>query len=110
MLEELLARHLPIPGVAALVARLPDLTFLHRSYTDWFTEAQLHQLLSRLAATADSLGQQGIQPLRLAWTFEHARILLALRGDGPCLAVFVENRPGFPAAKIDRLLDEFSAL
>jgi len=109
-LEELLARHLPLPGVAAWFARLPDRTLLHEAYSDWFTGPQLEQIVTRLALAADGLGYHGIQPLRLAWTFEHARILLALRRDGPCLALFVENRPGFASAKIDRLLEEFIAL
>ena len=41
--------------------------------------------------------------------FQHARIHLALRQDGACLAFFVENRPG-TNAKLAALLEEFTSL
>ena len=78
-LQALLDRNLPLPGVAACSARLADRTFVTHCYGDWFAPAQVEQALSRLALAADSLGYHGIQPVRLCWVFEHARIHLALR-------------------------------
>lgn len=109
-LLELLNRRLPMPGVAAWSARLPDRSLIHQAYSDWFNEEQLEQILSRLALAADGLGYHGIQPVRLCWVFEHARIHLALRPDGPCLAFYVENRAGYASAKVESLLEEFSSL
>lgn len=109
-LLELLNRRLPMPGVAAWSARLPDRSLIHQAYSDWFSEEQLEQIISRLALAADGLGYHGIQPVRLCWIFEHARIHLALRHDGPCLAFFVENRAGYASAKVESLLEEFSSL
>ena len=65
---------------------------------------------ARLALAADGLGYHGIQPVRLCWVFEHARIHLALRRDGTCLALFVENRPGVTNAELLGLLEEFAGL
>jgi hypothetical protein len=109
-LQEFLDRNLPLPGLAACSVRLADRTFVSRCYTDWFTLAQAEQALGRLALAADSLGYHGIQPLRLGWVFEHSRIHLALRGDGACIAFFVENRPGVTTPKLEGLLEEFTRL
>jgi hypothetical protein len=108
-LQALLDRNQPLTGVGACSARLADRTYLTQCYGDWFAPAQAEQALSRLALAADSLGYHGIQPVRLCWVFEHARILLAWRQDGACLAFFVENRPG-TNAKVDALLEEFARL
>jgi hypothetical protein len=73
------------------------------------TAAKVEQALSRLALAADSLGYHGIQPTRLCWVFEHARIHVALRRDAACLAFFVENGPG-TSPKLEGLLEEFARL
>jgi hypothetical protein len=109
-LQEFLDRNLPLPGLAACGVRLADRTFVSRCYGDWFSSAQVEQVLSRLALAADSLGYHGIAPTRLGWVFEHSRIHLALRRDGACIAFFVENRPGVTNPKLEGLLDEFCRL
>lgn len=110
-LQEFLDRNPPLPGVTACSVRLADRTFVSRCYNDSFTTAQVEQVLSRLALAADSLGYHGIQPTRLCWVFEGARIHLALRQDAACLALFVENRLGGAAKpKLEGLLDEFMGL
>jgi hypothetical protein len=48
--------------------------------------------------------------VRLCWGFEHLRLHMALRPDGSCLALFVENRPDLPMAALERALEEFSQL
>jgi hypothetical protein len=108
-LQGFLDRSLPLPGVTACSVRLADRTFVSRCYSDWFTPAQVEQALSRLALAADSLGYHGIQPTRLCWVFEHARIHVALRRDAACLAFFVENGPG-TNPKLEGLLEEFAGL
>jgi hypothetical protein len=109
-LKEIMDRRLPLSGVAAWSARLTDRTVLGQCYNDWFSTAQVEQVVTRLAVAADGLGYHGIQPVRLCWVFEHARIHLALRGDGACLALFVENRPGVGNAKLIGVLEEFVGL
>ena len=110
VLLELLGQRLPLPGVAAWAARLPDMSLVHHAYSDWFNGPQLEQIAGRLALAAEGLSAHGLQPVRLSWVFEHARIHLALRRDGACLAFFLENRQGPPSAKIEAVFDEFGSL
>lgn len=109
-LQEFLDRSLPLPGVAACCVRLADRTYETRCEGDWFASAQVEQALGRLALAADSLGYHGIQPTRLCWVFERSRIHLALRHDGACLALFVENRPGIAFERLENVLEGFRAL
>ncbi len=108
-LQTLVDRNLPMPGVGAYSARLADRTYVTQCYGDWFAPAQVEQALRRVALAADSLGYHGIQPVRLCWVFEHARVHVALRQDGACLALFVENRPG-TNPKLEAMLEEFTGL
>jgi hypothetical protein len=109
-LQGFLDRSLPLPGVAACCVRLADRTYVTRCEGDWFGSAQVEQVLGRLALAADSLGYHGLQPIRLCWVFERSRIHLALRHDGACLALFVENRPGIVFERLENVLEAFRAL
>jgi hypothetical protein len=109
-LQEFLSKRMPLPGVAAWGARLADRTVMSHCYSDWFSTEQIEQTLGRLALSADGLGYHGVRPVRLCWVFEHARIHLALRRDGICLALFVENRPGATNAKLEGVLGEFARI
>ncbi|MSU58164.1 MAG: hypothetical protein EXS35_08290 [Pedosphaera sp.] len=109
-LQELIGRWLPMPGVAAWAARQADGEAVFDSYTDWFAPAQIEQTFGSVLLAAKSLTRHRIQPLRLCWVFDHARIHFATRSDGHCLALFVENRPDLPADAITGLLEEFLAL
>ncbi len=109
-LHELLESRLPLPGVAAWCARLPDRTFVRGTYSDWFKQDRLDEIVTRLIISSDGLAHHGIQPLRLSWAFEHARIQMAVRQEGPCLAFFLENRAGLPTDKIEGIFADFAAL
>lgn len=108
--EEFLGGRLPFPGLAAWSARRADRTVASHCYTDWFGAKQAEQTLGRLALAADSLSNHHIQPIRLCWVFEHARVYLGLRPDGACLALFVENRADLPRAAAEGVLDEFTKM
>jgi len=109
-IESLMQKRLPLPGVAAWSARLPDRSMTGQCYTDWFTPKQAQNILGRLALAAESLAGHRLEPERLAWTFEHARIFLALRPDGACLALCVENRLEASTAALESVFQEFLAL
>jgi hypothetical protein len=106
-LRQFIETNVPKAGLAAWSAELADHTFTSQCYNNWFTRAQVEQTLKRLSVAAQNLAQHQIEPLRLCWTFEHARVLLALRGDGQSLALFVENRSDLPKDALERALDEF---
>jgi len=109
VLREFVEVNVPKAGLAAWGAQLADHTFTSRCYNNWFTTTQVEQTVKRLAIAAQNLAQHQIVPSRLCWTFEHARVLLALRDDGQCLALFVENRPGLAQDALEHALDQFLA-
>ncbi len=109
-IQEFLSRRLPVPGVAAWGIRFADRELANHCYNDWFNARQIEQLMPRLTLFIENLAQHRIEPARLSWVFERARILLALRKDSTCLALFVENRPGSTTAALDELLEEFRNL
>lgn len=106
-LKKFVESRLPLEGLAAWGARLPDRTLASQCLNGWFTPRQVEQAVTRLALAAESLNSHGIQPVRLCWVFEHARIHLALRADGACLALFVENRPVTSSAALGSALAGF---
>jgi hypothetical protein len=109
-LQDFLDRNLPLPGVAACSVRLADRRCVSRCYGEWFAAEQVEQAVNQLALAAAGLGPYGIKPTRLCWVFEHARVHVALRGDGACLAVLMENRPGIANPKMEELLEGFLRL
>ena len=108
-LRKFIEVNVPKAGLVAWGAQLADSTFTSQCYNNWFTPAQVEQIVNRLATAAQNLAQHEIEPMRLCWKFEHARIHLALRDDGQCLALVVENRPGLAQDGLEHALDEFLA-
>jgi len=108
--QDFLDPRMPLPGVAAWAARLADRSLVHQAYVDWFTPAQLEKMIAHMALAAEHLARHQIQPRQVCWVFEHARIHLAVRPDGACLALFAENRAAVPTDMLTELLTEFLAL
>jgi len=108
--QQFLGERLRCDGLAAWAARFPDRTVASHCYTDWFSTKQIERILSRLVLAGESLTQHGIQPSGMSWVFEHARVCVALRQDGGCLALFVENRPDLPRPSIEGVLEDFARL
>ncbi len=109
-LRQLLDAQLPLPGVAAYAVRLPDLAVGQESFGDWFTPDQVAHFLARMIQAVENLRRHQLDPVRLCWVFEHARVHLALRPDGACLALFVENRPDVQVEEITQLIKHFLTL
>lgn len=109
-LQQLLDQQLPLPGVAAWAVRMPDLAVGQESFGDWFSADQVALFLDCMIQAVENLRRHHLEPSRLCWTFEHARVHLAVRPDGACLALFVENRPELLTQEIGQLLDNFLAL
>jgi hypothetical protein len=109
-IEQLLDQRLPQPGVAACGVRLEGRIVANRSFTGSLSAAQVEQSLTRLAAGAESLVEQGLGAQRLSWVFEHLRVLVAQRQDGAFLALFIENRPGVATDELEGVLKAFDEL
>lgn len=108
--EELLSARLPLPGMAACALRLSDGTLTHRCFTRWLSPLQVQQAFAELALSFEAVHQQRPAALRTVWLFEHLRVMLCLRPDSACLALFLENRTDLPLEEIHALLDEFAQL
>lgn len=108
--EDFFATRLPIAGLAACAARLPDGMILPHCYNRWLTPDQVRQATAHLTLAAQSLQQYQISPVRMGWIFEHLRVYLLLRPDQAGLTLFMENRAEFPAVEVDSVLDEFAGL
>jgi hypothetical protein len=108
--EEFFAARLPIPGLAACGARLPDGMVIHQSFNRWLTPAQIRQAVDHLTQTSEILRHLQIEPVRMTWVFEHLRVYLHLRPDTACLALFVENRPELSSSELEGVLEEFAGL
>ncbi len=106
-LEAFLSLRLPLPGLAAWGARLADRSMASRSFAPSLAARQIEQTVTKLTQAAEQLADHRIQPVRFCWVFEHLRIHVALRREGHCLALFVENRPGLASTALDGLLDDF---
>jgi len=110
VLQTFCETRLPFPGLAAWAGRGPDRNLVSQCVTNWLAPARVEQSLTRLVLAAESLQRQSIEPVRLCWMFEHLRIHLALRHDGTCLALFVENRPDLSPAVVEGVLEDFLRL
>jgi hypothetical protein len=108
--EEFLAARLPLPGLAACGVRLPDGMLIHQTFTRWLMPNQIRQATAHLAQTSENLRHHQIEPLRMAWVFEHLRVHLRMRPDKACLALFVENRPELEARSFESVLEAFAEL
>jgi hypothetical protein len=101
---------LAFEGLAAWSARFPDATSAHGCAVNWLSSNQVEQALGRLIVAAEGMKAHQVEVLRACWVFQHLRVYFAGRPDGISLALFVSNRPDFPQAQIEGVLDEFAAL
>ena len=98
---------MPQPGVAAWVMRSSDGSFANCCYSDALSAAQIEQTLGGLAVAAESIRPHGIDHALLCWVFALWRMHVALRPDGACLVLFVENRPANVNIGHEGMMDEF---
>jgi hypothetical protein len=109
-LQTFISQNLPLAGVVAWGARLPDLTLKSHCYDNRLPANRIDQAVSRLALAAECLGEYGIKPIHLCWKFELAAIHFVIRTDGGCLALFVEKNSSNPSDQIQSRLEKFLAL
>lgn len=109
-LQSFLESHLPFPGLAGWSGRAPNHTVNSRTFAEGFTAAKLEKALTPLTLAAESLRTQRVNAVHLCWVFQSIRLYFALRQDGACLALFVENRPDQPPGQVERLLAEYVQL
>jgi hypothetical protein len=109
-LEAFLAARLPFPGLAGWGVRLPDRSVTHQAYVQWLDRGKIEQVLSRLALASDGIRNHDLRPRWLCWKFEHVKLHLAVRGEGTCLVLVVENQPEPSGLSLPDLLEDFLSL
>jgi hypothetical protein len=108
--EQFFATRLPLPGLAACGARMPDGMVIHQCFNRWLTPQQVRQAVTHFSQAFELFQQHQIAPLQMAWVFEHLRIHLRRRPDKACLALFLENRPDLPTDDVQAVLEDFAGL
>jgi hypothetical protein len=107
VLQQFLEANLPVAGLAAWGLRLTDGSVLARSCNDNLSLSQVEQMVNASAMAGRNFEPHGLQPLRLCWVFEHARLHLALRPEGVCLVLLMEQRPDLQVGELDRVIEGF---
>jgi hypothetical protein len=105
-LEQLLQQRLPFPGLVAWAVKQEGGACVTRCVAGQLSHEVLKRSLHSLLATADSLREQEIFPGTLAMVFERARLCVAFRKDGCCLALFVQNNSE-AKSPAESLLEDF---
>jgi hypothetical protein len=107
VLKEFLEANLPVAGLAAWGMRLADGTVLARCCNAGLAVPQIEQMVNAIATAGRGLEPHGLQPVRLCWVFEHARLHLALRPEGVSLVLLMENRADHPSGEVERVIETF---
>lgn len=97
----------PATELVAYAMRRPDRSVVSGSRKPWFSPAHAEKGLALLLRAAEEVSRRCANPVQMCWTFERARLYLAGRPDGACLALFTENRPDFDFGAIESVLFRF---
>ena len=108
--EQFFAAQLPVTGLAACGARLPDGMVIHQCFTRWLSPQQVRQAVAHLAQSFELLRQYQVESIRMAWVFEHLKVHMGLGPNSTSLFLFVENRPDLPPGEIQTVLEQFATL
>lgn len=110
MLQNFLTPRLPITGVAAYSIQLPDRVLDAQCLSKSLYPSTTEQMLNTLAQASKALLPGGGKPVRYSWVFECLRVHVALRTDGACLVLLVENNASAQMNRIQDALRDFIEL
>jgi hypothetical protein len=110
VLQQFWESQLPVPGLLGWGVFFANGAFQSGCSGETFAPAQIEQLMKRMLAASKSLQENGIQPLRLCWVFEHARLYLVKRKDACCLGLLMQNHPEVSTNTPERILSAFNDL
>ncbi len=107
-LDNLLASHLPIVGLAAYCVQLPDGSVDFNCVAKNLPAGPAKQMLKSLIGTGKTLlPPPNNQPAQYCWIYDALRAYVAVRQDGACLAMLVENNPSLQGLPIRETLQAF---
>ena len=108
-LETFLSTRLPFPGLAGWGVRCPSRTIEPKALVRQLTPHRIEQLMTCLASGAETMRGHELKPQVMCWKFEQVQLFWAMRTDGTCLALFVENKTE-TSGRPRNLLEEFLTL
>ena len=106
-LESFLSSRLPISGLAAYSVHLHDRALETQCLSKSLYPSTTEQMLTRLVRGSCTLLPCGERAAHYCWTFECHRAYVAVRTDGRCLALLVENNPSAQLRRVQETLQDF---
>ncbi len=103
-------QRLPLPGLLAWGAALPDGTFHGNGYHDGFRPAQLTEFLKRLDDLSKKLSPAITEGVRFCWTFQLVRVYSVCSPEGATLMLFFRNEHRLPSDATFKVLTDFQQL
>jgi hypothetical protein len=107
---DFLSSRLPIGGLAAYSLQLSDCPAKTECLSKSLYPSSTSQMLTRLVNGGRTLLPSGGQPAHYCFTFECHRVYIAVRPDGNCLALLVENNLSSQMLRIQQTLQDFIGL
>jgi hypothetical protein len=109
-LDDFVNQRLPLPGLLAWGAALPDGSFKNNGYSDGFHAAQLQSFLQRLERLSRKLSPCGTEGVRFCWTFQLVRVYTVCTAQGASLMLCMRGEPRFASEAMFNVLAEFEKL
>ena len=106
-IESFLSSRLPIGGLAAYSVHLRDRALETQCLSKSLYPSTTEQMLSRVVQGSQTLLPCGEHAVHYCWTFECHRAYVAVRTDGRCLALLVENNPRAQLRRVQETLQDF---
>ena len=107
VLDNFLSPRLPIGGVAAYSIHVGEGVLVSDCLTKSLYPTSTEQMLTRVIQSGRALLPCGEQAAHYCWVFESHRVYVAVRLDGICLALLVENNPSAQLVRVKETLQEF---
>ena len=105
--DSFLSSRLPIIGLAAYSINSGDEVVEAQCLSKSLYPASAKHLLKASVLNSRTLLPAGDLAAQYCWSFDCVRVYVALRPDGACLALLVENNPGVQMVRIQETLQAF---
>jgi hypothetical protein len=108
--EQYLSTQLPIGGVSAYSIQVSNGVLETQCLSKSLYPACAEQILNRVVQSGRALLPSGASDAQYCWTFEGHLVYVAIRPDGVCLALLVENNPSSQLTRVKETLQGFLKL
>lgn len=103
-------QRLPLPGLLAWGAALPDGSLQTNGYHDGFRSAQFQEFLRKLTNLAKTLSPEDAQGVQFCWTFQMVKIYSICAQQGTGMLLVFRNDDRMTAEAAAKVLTDFGNL